>query len=98
MNPTFRLDVLPRALAGAAAVALTAGVLAAVQVEAASGRPPPAIAAEFTGEVTANGPVYRLPTIVVRDRAELFLALPEVIERVLDAHAAGTAQGSTPEA
>jgi hypothetical protein len=54
----------PRALALVAAVAFTAAMLAGVHAEA---EPHPAVAlpADFTGEMTAHGPVYRLPLLTV---------------------------------
>ncbi len=98
MTTRFHADPLARALAAAAAVAVTSGMLAALHVEAGAGRPPVPVAAEFTGEVTANGPVYRLPTIVVRNRAGLFLALPTLIDGALAADTVGASQDGTPGA
>lgn len=74
---------LPRTIALLSALALTATVLVGVHHEAAPERPAPALTVVFTGEVTADGPVYRLPTLNVTAKQHFELALPGLIDRAL---------------
>ena len=70
------------ALALAAAAGLTAVLLAGVVAQARHEGPAP-IQATFTGEVTASGPVYRLPDVMVSAPHPVELALPDLIDRAL---------------
>ena len=85
----FRPERSPRLSALAGAVVLTSAVLLAVHVEARH-EADPVLTGSFTGEITADGPVYRLPPIEVHARGEFLLALPEVIQRTFDGHADDT--------
>jgi hypothetical protein len=89
----FRPERSPRLSALAGAAVLTTAVLLGVHVEARHDADQ-ALTAVFTGEITADGPVYRLPPIEVRSRGEFLLALPELIQRAFDAHADHTADAA----
>jgi hypothetical protein len=82
----FRPERSPRLSALAGAVVLTSAVLLAVHVEARH-EADQALTGLFTGEITADGPVYRLPPIEVHSRGEYLLALPDLIQRAFDGHA-----------
>jgi hypothetical protein len=86
----YRPERVPRVLALLGAAAFTTTVLAAVNLEAHRAEAAP-VMAEFTGEVTADGPVYRLPRIEVRTRAGFVLALPVAVDRALAAQKAAPA-------
>ena len=76
----YRPEGTPRALALLAAVSFTAAMLAGVHAEAQPERTA-TLAATFTGEITANGPVFRLPVLGVTARRSYETALPGLIER-----------------
>lgn len=98
MNRRYSPDRPARAVAFLAAVAVNAAVLAGLQAEAGSSRPAAPIVAAFTGEVTAAGPVYRLPRIEVVEARPFELALPGIIDRTLARFAGGGKAAAKPSA
>lgn len=80
----YRPDTLPRAFALAGAIAVTAAILAGVQVEADPG----VVFVAATGETTAHGPVVRLPVLQVTARRPLEVVLPDLIDLAFERFAA----------
>lgn len=76
----YRPESTPRALALIAAISFTAVVLAGIDAEAQPQRAT-TFASNYAGELTAHGPVYRLPRVEVTARRQVEMALPDLIER-----------------
>jgi hypothetical protein len=98
MSRRYHPERSPRVAALLAAVALTAAMLAAVHVEAGVSRAEPVMVAAFTGEITKDGPVYRLPPLEVKSRAGFPVALPGLLQRAFDAHATRDDASGRPDA
>jgi hypothetical protein len=93
----YRFENAPRALALIAAISFTAAMLAGVHAEAQPERTA-TISAKFTGEVTAHGPVYRLPFLYVTARRTAEIALPDLIERAFGGYPPSVVPATPPNA
>ncbi|HEX4883305.1 MAG TPA: hypothetical protein VFX05_04130 [Casimicrobiaceae bacterium] len=94
----YRPERSPHVAALLGAAAMTGAILAGVHFEAALPPSPPVVTAVFTGEVTKDGPVYRLPPLEVRSRGGFLVALPDLVHRAAGALASHGSAGGKPNA
>jgi hypothetical protein len=92
----YRPDRPPPTVAAGVSMTVAFAALAIALAPAWSGSPAGPALAQFTGEVTRDGPVYRLPPVHVRPADAFGIAMPRSVERVPEAAAsAGTPSART---
>lgn len=86
----YRPDATPRRAALLGAIALTSAMLAGVGALAHPPGDRMPVTLIYTGEITPEGPLYRMPTLHVKHPRAFEIVLPALLDRAFERLAAAT--------